>query len=74
MNNEKVKNTLPLTAGDFTREEWLAAEAKVFARRVLYNPDSLSAVYRDIAMTLQATLDRLIAQPNPLSSEQKENK
>lgn len=48
----------PMTVGNWTVEEWKAAEARVFAKRVLYNPDSLSAIYKDIAINLQAELTR----------------
>ena len=48
----------PMTAGNWTLDEWGAAEARVFALRVLYNQDSLSAIYKDIAINLQAQLTR----------------
>lgn len=48
----------PLMGGNWTYEEWKEAEAKVWAQRLLYNPDSLSAIFRDIAINLQAELIR----------------
>lgn len=48
----------PLTAGNFTLDEWRIAEATVFDRRWTYKPDSLSAIYRDIAINLQIELAR----------------
>lgn len=52
---------MPMTIGNWTMDEWKAAEARVFAMRVLYNPDALSAIYKDIAINLQAELDRMNA-------------
>lgn len=52
----------PLTAGNWTTDEWNTAEAAVFEMRCKYPPDSLSAIFRDIAINLQAENESLKAQ------------
>lgn len=46
----------PLTAGNLAREKWESAYAAVFELRKAYPPDSLSSIYRDIAINLQAKI------------------
>ena len=59
----------PLTAGNRTLDQWRSAELIVFDRRSAYKSDSLSAIYKDIAIDLQAELTALKA---ALSSPQQE--
>ena len=63
----------PLTVGSWTRAEWEAAKARVFALRVRYNPDSLYSIYKDIAINLQAEVSRLKlpqpVQPAPIEAK-----
>jgi len=56
MSQELKPCPTPLLAGNWSREEWGAAHEAVFAQRMKYPPDSLSAIYRDIAINLQAQL------------------
>jgi hypothetical protein len=59
----KPMKVVPLLVGDWTRDEWEVAEQAVFSLRGQYPPDSLSAIYRDIAIGLQIRLARTAGTP-----------
>ena len=54
----ETKAPMPLTAGNWNSDEWTSAHEATWKRRVSYPPDSLSAIYRDISINLQAELNR----------------